>query len=194
MTLHEITEKAMSDCFKKNEAFFAFSEEQFAEGSKFNVTYVHLFSGLYCPKDNEATLLEEMEKIFDDGIAEHLCLETPEQIVKDTLANYECYYTNDWAEAVDALKHYPGIDEPFIKKVFYKTQKQMTNLWLIATDTVCVIQSQTEPIAINSKDEMRPYKELFEFVPVHNALCSDIPAHKVTCKKNTSTNKRGKKR
>ena len=128
MTLREITEKAMSDCFKKNEAFFAFSEEQFAEGSKFNVTYVHLFSGLYCPKDNEATLRAEMEAIYDEGIKEHLRLETKEEIVKDTLANYECYYTNDWTDAVESLKHYPGIDEPFIKKVFYKTQKQMTNL------------------------------------------------------------------
>jgi hypothetical protein len=126
MTLHEITEERMSACFKKHGAFFAFSEDQFAKESKFNVTYVHLFAGLYCPKDNEATLRAEMEAIYDEGIAEHLRLETPEEIVKDTLANYECYYTGDWAEAVEALKHY-GIDEPFIRKVFYKTQKEMTN-------------------------------------------------------------------
>ncbi len=128
MTLHELTEEKMNACIAKYGAFFAFNTHQFEEGAKDNVTYQHLFSGLYAPKENKSTLLEEMEKIFDDGIAEHLRLETPEQIVKGTLANYECYYTNDWTDAVEALKNYPGIDEPFIKKVFYKTQKQMTNL------------------------------------------------------------------
>ena len=128
MTLHELTEEKMNACIAKHGAFFAFNTHQFEEGAKDNVTYQHLFSGLYCPKDNEATLRAEMEAIYDEGIKEHLRLETKEEIVKGTLANYECYYTNDWTDAVESLKHYPGIDEPFIKKVFYKTQKQMTNL------------------------------------------------------------------
>lgn len=55
MTLHEITEKSMSDAYKRHGAFFAFNQKQFAEGSKPNVTYVHLFSGLYAPKENKST-------------------------------------------------------------------------------------------------------------------------------------------
>ena len=121
-------------------------------------------------------------KLFGDIFAEETT-STSDGAGSVTLQNFSIPF--GWMRSV---WHNEGLTLPSLEETIGNWEM------IIATDTVCVIQSQTEPIAINSKDEMRPYKELFEFVPVHNALCSDIPAHKVTCKKNTSTNKRGKKR
>jgi len=88
--------------------FFAFSNEQFAEGAKKHPLkesekYLSIGAGGYMPKHNLETFekgVEEIEKTFKAQIKE---FKMREKHILYELNNHECFYTGDITTAVDAL-------------------------------------------------------------------------------------------
>ena len=100
-------------------AFFAFSQKQFDEQKKPNVTYVNGPMGLICPKDTFSTLLKELETIYKESIAEDLAENGAKAIIIRELNNHEAYYTGDIESTVDTLTDYPyPITIENIQKIF----------------------------------------------------------------------------
>lgn len=121
-TLNDYTQDAVSAALDKAGAFFAFSNEQFAEKEKEGVEYVSLGAGMICPKENAKTLILEINSVHKEGVKRDLEENGKEAIIKRELANYECYYTGEIEDCVDALKDY-SITEEEIYEVFVKVQR-----------------------------------------------------------------------
>jgi hypothetical protein len=109
MTLGQIKkqqEEKLSQLFKDNGVFFAFSDEQFAENKtplEPGDTYSSFYAGGYLPKKNfkqaEKGLNDIMnwkeQAIQDNGLREqHICYE---------LSNHEAFYTYEIEDTLDAL-------------------------------------------------------------------------------------------
>ena len=100
-------------------AFFAFSQEQYKEKAKPNVTYVNGPAGMICPKDTIATLLKELDTIYKESIKQDIEENGAKAIIIRELNNHEAYYTRDIESTVDALSDYPyPITIENIQKVF----------------------------------------------------------------------------
>lgn len=106
MSLSNYTQEKQTALFESTGAFFAFSNEQLAEKKKEGVTYVSLGAGLIAPKSNAKALIEGLEKITSEGIKQDLEENGKEKIIDRELANYECYYTDDPSDCIEALEPY----------------------------------------------------------------------------------------
>ena len=115
--LNDYTQEAITQAFDKAGAFFAFSNEQFAEKQKEGVKYVSMGAGLIAPKEHAEQLAKDIEIITKKGIELDLQENGKESIIKRELANYECYYTGGIDDCVDALSDY-DITREEIYKVF----------------------------------------------------------------------------
>jgi hypothetical protein len=105
------------------DAFFAFNNEQFAEGlAKFNLKKEDVRSGnygLYGTAEGIKTFLgfydEQKKRISEE------C--TPQEVYDHEYWNHECEYTGDDTEAVDAVEYYFGIEKMFhVKRKGYYGQ------------------------------------------------------------------------
>jgi hypothetical protein len=102
--------------------FFAFSDTQLAKhkrdkGLPDDVELVSLGAGLICPKPNAAQLLQALDRGHRLAVARDLAENGREAIIARELANYECDYTGDISDCVEALKGY-GITADEIRKVW----------------------------------------------------------------------------
>ncbi|WP_418181308.1 hypothetical protein ACNSOL_12435 (plasmid) [Aliarcobacter lanthieri] len=116
-TLNDYTSEAISAVMEKYGAFFAFSKKQFEEKQVEGVKYVIDGSGMAAPKENYKTLVKEMNEIYSEGVKQDIAENGLNAIIKRELANYECYYTGDIEDAVEALEDY-GITHEQVLKVF----------------------------------------------------------------------------
>lgn len=116
-TLNNYTDSKISAVLEKHGAYFAFSKKQFEEKQVEGVKYVTDGSGMVCPKENYNQLIKEMNEIYEEGVKQDIAENGLTAIVKRELANYECYYTNDIEDAVDALESY-GITHEQVLTVF----------------------------------------------------------------------------
>ena len=105
-TLTDYTSDAISAAMEKYGAFFAFSNAQFEEKKVDGITYTQNSSGMIAPKENFKTLVQEIDKIYEDGIKQDIEENGIKSIIKRELRNYECYYTGEIDNAVDALEDY----------------------------------------------------------------------------------------
>lgn len=119
MSLSQLIQEAQTECFNKHGVFFAFSPQQLNEQKKEGVEYVSLGSGLICPKDAVKAFVEDHSNIVDAGIRLDLERNGKEKIIRRELANYECYYTGDIDDCVEALEDY-GITAAEVATVFNK--------------------------------------------------------------------------
>lgn len=115
--LSDYTKDAISETMKKHGAFYAFSTSQFNENKVEGVTYTQTGSGMLVPKENIEVLIEEIDKIYEDGIKQDIGENGLVAIIKRELSNYECYYTGEIEDAVDTLEDY-GITYEQVLKVF----------------------------------------------------------------------------
>ena len=104
--LSDYTNNATTEAMEKYGAFFAFSVSQFNEKRVEGVLYVQDGSGMIAPKENFKTLVEELNKIHEDGIKQDIAENGIEAIIRRELNNYECDYTGDITDAVEALEGY----------------------------------------------------------------------------------------
>ncbi|MCG3685918.1 hypothetical protein L5F64_00470 [Aliarcobacter butzleri] len=105
-TLNSYTSDKISAAMEKHGAYFAFSKTQFEEKQVEGVKYVSDGSGMVCPKENYNQLIEEMNEIYAEGVKQDIAENGLTAIIKRELANYECYYTGDIEDAVEALEDY----------------------------------------------------------------------------------------
>ena len=115
--LTHYTEEEQTRIFKKYGVFFAFNNQQFAEQKVEGVTYVNGPSGMIIPKEHVDKVIEELNICHEKGIAQDIAENGKNRIIRRELDNYECYYTHDISDAVDALEPY-GITEAQVLKVF----------------------------------------------------------------------------
>lgn len=115
--LTDYTKEPLDLAFKKYGAFFAFSKTQFEEQKVEEVKYVSNGAGMIVPKDNYKALMEEMEEIHRIGIKQDIEENGITKIIKRELANYECDYTGEIEDAVEALEDY-GISYEQVLNVF----------------------------------------------------------------------------
>lgn len=57
-----------SEAMNKNEAFFSFSKKRFDEQKKENVTYVSMFGGLLCPKENVNQFKKDLDTAINEAV------------------------------------------------------------------------------------------------------------------------------
>ncbi len=116
-SLTNYTEKAQTELFNSTGAFFAFSEEQLNKNRKEGVVYCSLGAGLIAPKNNAKALIGGLEEIQRQGIEQDLAENGKRAIIERELANYECYYTGDPTDCIEALSDY-DISADEIRAVF----------------------------------------------------------------------------
>lgn len=117
--LQDFMEDRQTKLFKKTGAIFAFSNKQFLEQRKLGISYVNLKMGLFCPKDQVETLINNLYIIYKESIQEDLKENEKIKIIKRELSNYECYYTGDITDVIEKLEDY-NISKAEIIKVFNK--------------------------------------------------------------------------
>jgi hypothetical protein len=119
MTTSEFKDKVIGELLESNGVFFAFSQDQLSKGRKEGVEYVSGGGGMIIPEANKVkfeTELSEATKKIIDYDKEH---NTKEKIIIRELYNYECFYTGDVSDAIDALDGY-GFTKQEIYETYYK--------------------------------------------------------------------------
>lgn len=86
--------------------FFAFSDKQFAAAKKEGIKYVSLDFGMIVPASNANALVEKLDEIQKEGIAQDIAENGIKAIIRRELFNHECFYTNDICDCVERLTGY----------------------------------------------------------------------------------------
>ena len=122
--LKKAKDEAISKAIKDHKVFFAFSNEQFEESKtelQPNEKYVRLQGGGFIPELQFNSFIKEMVKVQDDfkkAVEEN---NLKEKHIIYELQNYECFYTMDPTEAINALSDF--YSEKEILEVFSKCVK-----------------------------------------------------------------------
>lgn len=122
--LKKAKDEAISKAIKDHKVFFAFSNEQFEESKtelQPNEKYVRLKGGGFIPELQFNSFIKEMVKVQDDfkkAVEEN---NLKEKHIIYELQNYECFYTMDPTEAINALSDF--YSEKEILEVFSKCVK-----------------------------------------------------------------------
>jgi len=128
MSLTQYIEKNQTACFAKHGVIFAFSKKQFEEQKEGDQTYVDLGSGLLCPKPNVDEFINDHSSIVKNGMARDLKENGKNKIILRELGNYECFYTGNIKDAVDALEDY-GFTVQDIKQVYNDNYARLAESW-----------------------------------------------------------------
>ena len=121
--LSEYLEDGQTAAFKKAGAFFAFSEKQFAEQKKLGVKYMSLGSGMICPEATATVMMEELDVVVKNGLAQDVADNGIDAIIVRELANHEAYYTYDLESTVEALSEY-DIPDGKIQEIFNREKSK----------------------------------------------------------------------
>lgn len=115
--LQDYMNEKQTIALEKAGAFFAFSQKQFDEQKKPNTVYVNGPAGMIVPKDTVHVLLDELDTIYKESIAQDIAENGLRDIIIRELNNHEAYYTGDIESTVEALADYPvTVDD--IQKVY----------------------------------------------------------------------------
>ncbi len=106
MSLTTIIQAKQTELFNQYGVFFAFSNEQFEKGKKEGVIYSQLGAGMLCPKDNVKAFCADHERVVAEVIAEDIRVNGKDAIIRRELYNYECFYTGDIDDCVEAVEPY----------------------------------------------------------------------------------------
>lgn len=115
--LSDYMSDAQTVAFDKYGAFFAFGQKQFDEKVVQGVKYVQTGSGMIVPKENVQTLMDELERIYNEAVAQDIAENSIDAIIRRELGNHECYYTGNIDDAVGALTVYE-ITREQVKAIF----------------------------------------------------------------------------
>lgn len=120
-------QKRYDELFTECGVFWAFSNEQFKEGAAAHPLepgekYVTIGMGGYLPKRNLDKLNEGLAKIKAWKKQAMRDVKAEDAILYE-LNNYECFYSGDITDALDALKPM-GYTREAVQKVYKKYQRQ----------------------------------------------------------------------
>ena len=104
--LSDYVEENQTKAFRKADAFFAFSDAQFEEGTKEGIKYISLGGGLIANREKAEQLIKELDQIHKNGITQDIKENGKKNIIIRELANHEAYYTGDIESIKDALQDY----------------------------------------------------------------------------------------
>lgn len=76
-----------------------------------------LGAGMHCPAANVEEVKKGLDEIYKNGIKQDLAENQIDDIIKRELCNYECYYTGDPEDAIEALEDYENITPEMIIKI-----------------------------------------------------------------------------
>lgn len=99
-------DSTLSLIWKKNGAFFAFSELQFKEEVIKNTRYTRCSGGLFCPSVNVEKMYEELDAAVNQYHKEDLETSGKQKIIWRELANHEAQISMDITSTVAALAGY----------------------------------------------------------------------------------------
>ena len=116
-SLSDYTQGPMTQLFTETGAFFAFSEDQLKEKTKSGVKYVAAGSGLVVEKEHYKRLIDGLELIISNGIAQDLNENGKNGVIRRELFNHESFYTNDITDCLDSLDRY-NISPEEVAKAF----------------------------------------------------------------------------
>ena len=115
--LQDYREAEQTALFERLGTFFAFSGQQFEEQKKEGVSYWNLGSGCITPKGTEDELMDELDRINKEAVAQDIADHGIAAIIRRELDNHEAYYTRDIESTADELEQY-GITKDQIRLVF----------------------------------------------------------------------------
>lgn len=115
--LQEYQEAKQTDLFNSTGAFFAFSMKQFNEQKQSGTKYVNCGHGMLCPKPNVDALIDGLGRINKEAIKKDIAENGIKAIIRRELYNYECFYTGDMTDAINALKSY-NITNKQIREIY----------------------------------------------------------------------------
>ncbi|HHY0497211.1 hypothetical protein JL857_20785 [Vibrio parahaemolyticus] len=104
--LSDYTNDKQTQAFDEAGAFFAFSQKQFSEAKKEGIEYCSMGAGLICPVEKAKHLFDRLEQINKEGVAQDIAENGKQAIIRRELFNYECFYTGDICNCVEALEDY----------------------------------------------------------------------------------------
>ena len=119
MSLNKLMEAKQTELLNNTGAFFAFSDSQLAEQAVPGTKYVNLGAGLICPEANAKAFREQHDAICQEAIQQDLQQSGKERIIRRELGNYECWWSHDLEDAIDALSPY-GFTSQDVREVFNK--------------------------------------------------------------------------
>lgn len=106
---NELMQGKLTEIFNDLGVFFAFSEEQMEKGlKKINAKRkdcISISGGGFMPRKNAKEYIKRSSELMGWLVREVKKLDSV-KVIKYELANYECYYTGDLTDAVEALKDY----------------------------------------------------------------------------------------
>jgi hypothetical protein len=82
---------------------------------------VNMGQGMFCPSENVKEVIDQMDLIYKESIAEDMKQGKGKVILRE-LYNHECFYTGDITDCIEKLSDYP-ITEEEIKNVYFKNYK-----------------------------------------------------------------------
>jgi hypothetical protein len=115
--LSDYIKEKQTECFEKNNVFFAFSEKQFNEGKKEGIKYASFSGGLIIDRTKVKSFLSEHAEIVKNGIAQDIEENGKEGVIIRELANHEASYTGNTESTEEMLTDYP-ITQKEILEVF----------------------------------------------------------------------------
>lgn len=116
-SLSSYTNDAITQLLNESGAFFAFTNQQLEEKQKEGVQYCSLGAGLIAPKEAVRSVVDGIANITKAGIEKDIEENGKRGIIKRELMNFECFYTGDITDCVEALDDY-GIERDEIKAVY----------------------------------------------------------------------------
>jgi len=124
--LQDYQEEKQTELFNQFGVFFAFSKVQLNEGIDKNKSnkkvlpgekHTHFPGGMFAPSKNADIIIEKLDSIYKEAIAQDLKENGKKGIIKRELHNHEAFYTYSIEDTVDKVKPY-GFTTEDINKVF----------------------------------------------------------------------------
>ncbi|QDP68049.1 MAG: hypothetical protein GOVbin3264_30 [Prokaryotic dsDNA virus sp.] len=125
--LSDYMEEKQTELFKKTGTIFAFSQKQFEEQRKNNVTYVNLGQGMLTEKPNVEEVINELDKIYKDCIKQDIEENGKEKIILRELENHEAFYVSNTEDTERKLEDYECISKEDIKRVYLENYQKYNN-------------------------------------------------------------------
>ncbi|MEZ8991013.1 hypothetical protein AB4571_01855 [Vibrio breoganii] len=114
-TVNEVAGEKISEIMTKCGAFFAFGQEQLSEGlaktkesgfSGVAKDYVRTGAGMIVPRSTAKECKEQMHQAYVDAMDTIIKKHGRKAVIRYQFSNYECYYSGDPDDAIDALLPY----------------------------------------------------------------------------------------
>tara|TARA_R100000781_G_scaffold114704_2_gene86258 strand:+ start:1453 stop:1842 length:390 start_codon:yes stop_codon:yes gene_type:complete len=125
--LSDYMEEKQTALFEKTGTIFAFSQKQFEEQRKDNVTYVNLGQGMLTEKPNVEEVINELHKIYKDCIKQDIKENGKDKIILRELENHEAFYVGNTEDTERKLEDYECISKEDIKRVYIKNYQKYNN-------------------------------------------------------------------